>query len=79
MRCRACDRILEESELTRKDTHGNFLDLCGICLSATANAGVDTETSMRYLQRTKSMIPSTKVYLGIYTKEEAVVVTTGVN
>ena len=34
---------------------------------------------MRYLQRTKIMIPSTKVYLGIYTKEEAVVVTTGVN
>jgi len=29
---------------------------------------------MRYLQKTKSMIPSTKVYLGIYTKEEAVVV-----
>ena len=28
---------------------------------------------------TKTMIPSTKVYLGIYTKEEAVVVTTGVN
>ena len=31
---------------------------------------------MRYLQKTKSMIPSTKVYLGIYTKVEAVVVTT---
>ena len=49
MRCRACDRILEESELTRKDAHGNFLDLCGIFLSATANAGVDTET-MEYYQ-----------------------------
>jgi hypothetical protein len=34
---------------------------------------------MRYLQKTNIMIPSTKVYLGIYTKEEAVVVTTGVN
>jgi hypothetical protein len=34
---------------------------------------------MKYLQKTKIMIPSTKVYLGIYTKEEAVVVTTGVN
>jgi len=38
---------------------------------------------MRYLQTTKIVIPSTKVYLGIYTKEVAVVVnyssTTGVN
>jgi hypothetical protein len=24
MRCKACDRILEDSELTRKDVHGNF-------------------------------------------------------
>ena len=49
MRCKACDRILEESELTRKDAHGNFLDLSGICLSATATAGVDTDT-MQYYQ-----------------------------
>ena len=49
MRCRACDKILEDSELTRKDTHGNFLDLCGNCLSASANAGVDPDT-MQYYQ-----------------------------
>lgn len=49
MRCKACDRILEESELTRKDADGNFLDMCGICISATANAGVDSET-MEYYQ-----------------------------
>ena len=49
MRCRACNRILEESELTRKGAHGDFLDLCGICLSATASAGIDTET-MEYYQ-----------------------------
>jgi len=49
MRCKACNRILEESELTKKDAHGNFLDVCGICLSASANAGVDSDT-MEYYQ-----------------------------
>jgi hypothetical protein len=34
MRCRACDRILEDAELTKKDNYGNFLDLCGYCLDA---------------------------------------------
>ena len=48
MRCKACDRILEDSELTRKDVHGNFLDLCGICLSASATTGVDTQEIMEY-------------------------------
>ena len=49
MRCKACNRILEESELTKKDAHGNFLDICGICLSASASAGLDSET-MEYYQ-----------------------------
>ena len=49
MRCKACNRILEESELTRKDANGNFLDMCGICISAAANAGLDSET-MEYYQ-----------------------------
>ena len=49
MRCKACNRILEESELTRKDSDGNFIDMCGVCISATANAGVDSET-MEYYQ-----------------------------
>jgi len=49
MRCKACNVILEDTELTKKDANGNFLDLCGICLSATATAGVDTDT-MQYYQ-----------------------------
>lgn len=49
MRCKACNRILEESELTKKDAQGDFLDLCGICLSAVASSGVDSET-MEYYQ-----------------------------
>lgn len=48
MRCKACDRILEDSELTRKDVHGDFLDLCGVCLSASAPLGVDTEIMEYY-------------------------------
>jgi len=49
MRCKACNVILEDTELTKKDANGNFLDLCGVCLSATATAGVDTDT-MQYYQ-----------------------------
>ena len=49
MRCKACNRILEESELTRKDANGNFLDMCGVCLSAVSTAGLDSET-MEYYQ-----------------------------
>ena len=49
MRCKACDRILEESELTKKDTNGDFLDICNICLSASAITGLDSET-MEYYQ-----------------------------
>lgn len=49
MRCKACDRILEDSELTKKDSQGEFIDLCNICLSSVASAGIDTET-MEYYQ-----------------------------
>lgn len=48
MRCRACNKILEDSELTRKDVHGDFLDLCGTCLSASAGVGVDTQETLDY-------------------------------
>jgi len=48
MRCRACNKILEDSELTRKDVNGDFLDLCGTCFSASANAGVDTHETLDY-------------------------------
>jgi len=34
MRCKACNKILEDSELTRKDSRGDFYDLCGVCLSS---------------------------------------------
>ena len=49
MRCKACNRILEESELTKKDANGDFLDLCNICLSAASSSGLDSET-MEYYQ-----------------------------
>ena len=35
MRCKACNVILEDNELIRKDSHGNFVDLCTPCLSAS--------------------------------------------
>ena len=39
MRCKACNRILEDHELTKKDTHGDFIDLCSYCLNSTFNYG----------------------------------------
>jgi hypothetical protein len=35
MRCKACNRILEDFELTRQDQHGNFIEICSICHTAT--------------------------------------------
>ena len=32
MRCLACDVSLSDLEATRKDSHGDFLDLCNKCL-----------------------------------------------
>jgi len=30
-RCRACDKLLEETELLRKDANNDFVDLCNEC------------------------------------------------
>jgi len=34
MRCKACNKILEDLELIRKDSRGDYYDLCGVCLSS---------------------------------------------
>lgn len=31
MHCRACDTMLNDFETTRKDTRGEYLDLCSCC------------------------------------------------
>lgn len=31
MRCIACDKNLNDYESTRKDLHGNYLDMCNEC------------------------------------------------
>lgn len=31
MRCIACDKNLNDFESTRKDLHGNYLDMCNEC------------------------------------------------
>lgn len=41
MRCKACDRILEEQELVKKDQNGNFLDLCTVCVRASEDYNED--------------------------------------
>ena len=47
MRCKACNAILEDSEAVRKDTHGEFIDLCTICLRASYQT--DDDASDDYL------------------------------
>lgn len=32
-RCVACDKNLNDFEATRKDLHGNYLDICNKCYS----------------------------------------------
>jgi hypothetical protein len=34
MRCLACDVALSDIEATRKDKHGEFIDLCSVCFFA---------------------------------------------
>jgi len=34
MRCRACNTELTDNESTRKDTNGEFFDLCKDCLTS---------------------------------------------
>lgn len=39
MRCRVCDEVLTDHELTRKDANsGDFLDTCTNCLRAIREA-----------------------------------------
>lgn len=45
MRCKACDKILEDKELTRKDKNGEFYDLCTDCYTVSLAAGWDLEDS----------------------------------
>ena len=45
MRCKACDKILEDKELTRKDRNGDFYDLCTECYTISLAAGWDLEDS----------------------------------
>ena len=51
MRCKACDQILNDIELSRKDKDTDlFIDLCGKCLTYSNEASytysVDLETDI---------------------------------
>ena len=41
VRCKACDRILEDNELTKRDANGDYLDMCNTCLYASFDVEVD--------------------------------------
>tara|TARA_Y100001951_G_C11257345_1_gene250243 strand:+ start:538 stop:759 length:222 start_codon:yes stop_codon:yes gene_type:complete len=43
MHCKACDKLLEDMELKRKDklSNGGFLDLCNTCYTESNRAMAD--------------------------------------
>jgi hypothetical protein len=44
-RCKACDTILNDSELKKKDPlTGHHLDLCSVCLSYSNDAILDMDS-----------------------------------
>jgi len=45
MRCKACNTILDGNELTRKDAHNDFFDLCNTCYSVSVASQWELEDS----------------------------------
>lgn len=43
MRCRACDVILDDLEVAKKDSDGKYYDLCTECLTASIAASWELE------------------------------------
>lgn len=43
MRCKACNVILDDTELTKKDSNGDFIDMCNNCLYASGAVEVDND------------------------------------
>jgi len=52
MRCKACNKILEENELTKKDSRGDFIDLCSYCITAA----IQGEPEDNYLSFSEDML-----------------------
>lgn len=47
MRCKACDKMMSDYELTRKDKlTGEYIDLCGACYSVSAKAISDYDSTV---------------------------------
>lgn len=51
MRCKACNKILEDTELTRKDPNGDFYDLCNVCYSSSQACEWDDDDYFDELRR----------------------------
>lgn len=43
MRCKACNVLLEDYETTRMDKHGDYFDMCSVCIAAGYDGGIDPE------------------------------------
>ena len=50
MRCKACDVILDDVELTRKDSDGVFYDLCALCYTSSVAAGWELDNTVNIPQ-----------------------------
>ena len=55
MRCKACNVILEDHELTKKDSNGRFFDLCSYCL-ASSNVLDDPNRRLKFMGKKKPRV-----------------------
>lgn len=46
MRCKACNKKLDDTELTKKDPNGDYIDLCYICLSASFDIEIEGDIGL---------------------------------
>lgn len=47
MKCKACDKMMTDFDVTRKDrVTGEYLDLCGACYSVSQKAMSDYDTTV---------------------------------
>lgn len=44
MRCKACNVILDDTELTKKDTNGDFIDMCNYCVHSSGSVELTNDT-----------------------------------
>lgn len=63
MRCIACDKNLNDFESTRKDLHGNYIDMCNECYGDIKDVvlAIEREDLNRYETITEDEVANVKL------------------